>query len=150
MAIGIYKAFRRRQEVSSAEPTVFLSNFQAWLSVFGFSTSAAGILAAIWGWHMLRELPPPLFLGALTVLAIFVIGFVIIALLSLVQLVKMVRHGWRGIPYKYDPITTPDNVLKAIKPVDVRTNFKEYRSVVDRLTKSNNKLGKYPLTTSND
>jgi len=38
MAIGIYKAWKRKAEITSPEPVVFTNNIQVLLSVFAFST----------------------------------------------------------------------------------------------------------------
>ncbi len=139
MAIGLYKAFKRRDEVCSTEPTVFINNMQVWFSFFAFSTSATTILVATWGWIMLN-LPPPWMWGVLAALSIFVIAFILIAIGSLYQLIKMLCRGWRGIPYEFDPDKTPDNVLRAIRPINKETNLSEYKEVLSRLIKEKDKL----------
>ena len=101
MAIGLYRAFKRRDEISSIEPTVFINNIQVWFSIFAFSTSATGILGAVWGWFMLN-IPPPWVCGALAMLSILVVAFFLVALWVLYQLFTMLCRGWRGIPQNGD------------------------------------------------
>ena len=139
MAIGIYRAFKRKSEVSSVDPGAFINNIQVWFSIFAFSASAVGILLAVWGWVMLGELSPFIF-GCLGVLSIFVVAFFVIAGLSLIKLVTMLWHGCKGIPYKFDPDMTPANVLRAISPINKVTNPSEYKKILIRLIKEKDKL----------
>ena len=148
MAIGIYQALKRRAEGSSTAPTVFGNNVQIWLSIFAFSTFIVSFL-----WSSVESLWPALRGWLLALVGLSSIGagiivvlvgcFFALAVYSFVQLIKMGLRAWRGIPYKFNPNNkkeTPNNVLKAIRPVVATKNLREYNDVVDRLIETNKKL----------
>ncbi|MFC1870956.1 hypothetical protein ACFLYF_00930 [Chloroflexota bacterium] len=74
--------------------------------------------------------------GAIAIVGLVLICFIALVVYALIQLVKMFCHGLKGVPYKFDPNETPDNVLEAIEPIDVHTNLKEYRSILARQNKA--------------
>jgi len=145
ISTGIYKAYKRWSETSSVEPRVLLNNIQAWLSIFGFSTSASGILSAIWRWFLLSKLPPPLIIGVLFVLGAFVLVFFVLTGMSIVVLFRMLCHSIKGVHHRFNASTTSINVLEAIEPTHEHTNLKGYKIAVDRFTKERSKL--YSLIT---
>lgn len=141
MAIGIYRAFKRRQEISSTEPAVFVNNIQAWLSIFAFSTFIVGFLVSDIEWLFAQKgVPLMLISGGLAIGGLFILAFIAIVLYAFIQLAKMLWRGWKGIPYEFDPNTTPINVLKAIRPVNIDTNLKEYKDILHRLIRDKSKL----------
>jgi len=141
MAIGIYRAFKRKGEASSTKPVVFATNIQIWLSVFAFSVFIATTLGAIIGWLCTLKGVHPMLIGfALTIIGLVFMCFIIVVALSLFHLFNMFRQGWRGVPYKFDPDTEPDNVLMAISPLNKETNPSEYKKVLNRLIKEKDKL----------
>ena len=140
MPIGVYKARKRTREVGSIQPTLFISNFQAWLSVFGFATSAAGFLAVAWGWNVIRGWPSPFMVFSLVVVAVLFLAFAVIILVSLIMLVRMLWRGWHGVLVEYDPDNTPINVLEAIEATDKNTGLKGYKITVKQLDKERTRL----------
>ncbi len=141
MAIGIYRAFKRRGEASSTKPAVFTTNIQVWLSVFAFSTFIVSFLGAGIDWILsLKGVHPMLTGGAIAIVGLVLICFIALVVYAFIQLVKMFRQGWRGVPHKFDPDTEPDNVLMAIRPLNKETNPSEYKKVLNRLIKEKDKL----------
>ncbi len=140
MAIGIYRAFKRKREASSTKAVVFATNIQIWLSVFAFSTFIVGLLGTGIGWLLsLKGVHPMLVGGAIAIVVLFITCFFALVVYAFIQLGKMFYEGWRGVPYKFDPDTEPDNVLMAISPLNKETNLSEYKKVLIRLIKDNDK-----------
>jgi len=78
--------------------------------------------------------------GVIAVVATIGICFLAITIYAAIQLVKLFWYSCKGIRYKFDPKTTPDNVLMAIEPIDEENNLKEYKYVLNRLITGKSKL----------
>jgi hypothetical protein len=139
MASGIYYAFKRKKELDLT--TTFTYLLQLWLSIFGFSIVAIGIIGnAIGGLLKMENLPQYTFTFSFAVLVIFLIVFIIITIYVSIKLIQLFWNGLMGQTIKYNPLSTPDNILKAIKPINDKENLHEYKQMLHKLIKENKQL----------
>ncbi len=141
MAIGIYKAIKRHKELTET-PYVFSNNLQILLAVFAFCSFTLSIFwKPIWEWgHMLAQLSG-IEVFAFIVLSLGGVLFGLICIYSLVQLLKLLRRAILGQIIRYDPETTPSNVLAAIEPIELSSkDIKQYTQALNKLIEQNNSL----------
>ena len=147
MAIGIYKAFRRRGELDSTLPTVFTNNLQVWLSIFAFTTFIAGFFFIFTREELLVVNFLPLWLLMFSDTAVAGIGlilFVCFGVLSIYAFCKLVAfayHSLKGVLYRYNSKTLP-SVLCSINPLENATTRQEYLAIRRALAQHNKQVSK--------
>lgn len=139
MAYGTYYAFKRKSELDTT--TSFTYILQVWLSIFGFSVVAIGLIwNALGGLSKMKNLPELTFSFSFIFLVLLLLIFIVVFLFVVIKLIKLFWNSWRGQQIRFDYKNTPPNIMKAIKPITDNNNLKEYRDYLSKLIDENNVL----------
>lgn len=135
MASGRYFCFERKDELDTT--VIFTYVLQVWLSIFGFSL--AGLIASITviRWSIMDDSYFNYIAGGLA--ALFVGGLAIVVLYSLWRVIKLFYFGFRGQIIRFNS-KTPDNILKATRPLKNSADLEEYKKILQNKIDENNKL----------
>jgi hypothetical protein len=126
MAYGRYFCFERGSELD--ETIIFTYSLQVWLSIFGFSFAGFTACIAILRWSLMNS---DSFIYSITGgLAALLIGmFGLVILYSGWRLLKLFYFGFKGQVRKYNS-NTPENVLKAFRPLKNTEDLEEYKAIL--------------------